>query len=427
MINRYKHSKISKIWEDKHRFSLWLDIEKTYLKVLEDEKEIKSVKSLLKNLKINTDRIYEIEKTTKHETTAFINTILEQEPLLETVFHRGITSSDIIDTAFSMQLRDAGKIILQELYLLIDTVKRKALSFKDIVSVSRTHGIHAEPSSFGLKFLFFYEELKRVEQDFTQQIENSSICMLSGAVGTYSLIKPKYEKKIAKLLGLKTTGVTSQIIPRDIYARYFQSLAVLVSVLERMAVEIRHLQQTEVSELTEGFTEGQTGSSVMPHKKNPISLENITGLSRMVRSFAVPSMENIVLWGERDISHSSAERLIAPDATGLSAYLIKRMSGVINKLALNKKNIKSNLEKTKGMIFSSSVLNELVKNNVNRQKAYEITQKASLKVYNSEEKTFYDAIKKELIMNNIKIDLDNLFNYKNLLKNVDLIYKRVLK
>ena len=340
MIERYKHLEINTVWRDEYRFSLWLDIEKKYLQILEEEKDIAPVSKHLDSLKIDVDRIYEKEKTTKHETTAFINSILEQEPKLETVFHRGITSSDIIDTAFSMQLRDAGNLILQELDILIASSKLKALEFKEVISIGRTHGIHAEPTSFGLKFLLFYEELNRL--DFKKQIDDISICMLSGAVGTYSLIKPEYEKKLAKRLGLKTIGFTTQIIPRDIYARYFQSLGILASVLERMAVELRHLQQTEVSEVTESFSHGQTGSSVMPHKKNPISLENITGLSRVVRNYANTAMENIVLWHERDISHSSAERIIAPDATELSAYLIKRMNAVIKNLDVNKENIKTN-------------------------------------------------------------------------------------
>ena len=416
MIDRYIYEEINRLWTDEYRFNLWLDIEKKYLYILSEDK--KAPKFDLSNLKINVARIKEIEQTTKHETVAFINSILEQEPKLEPYLHRGLTSSDIIDTAFSIQLQKSGELILKLLKSLLDTVKQKALEHKYTVMLGRTHGMAAEPITLGLKFLLFYQQLLESYREFNRQVESVGICMLSGAVGTYSLIKPSYEKSLAELLGLRTLGITSQIIPRDIYARYFNELAVLMSVMEKIAVDMRLLQQTGIEELSEGFFVGQSGSSVMPHKKNPISFENITGISRLVRSYINAILENIVLWNERDISHSSVERVLAPDITNLVGYALNRLNTVFAGMLANKDRMKENLNTAGNKILSSLVLNYFVSKGFPRRTVYSVVQKYSQKANTN----FIDSVAKEL---GESVDKQE-FNIQSFLKHVDYIFSSVL-
>ncbi|MCX6113332.1 MAG: adenylosuccinate lyase, partial [Proteobacteria bacterium] len=372
MIDRYTHEETAKIWTDQNRFQKWLDIEVAVCNAWAELNEIPcdAAKRIREKSKVNLNRIRELEAITKHEVVAFVNSIIEQIGQDGSYFHRGITSSDIMDTAFSIMMRDSIDVVIKEIDKLMVEVKKKAVDFKDLACVGRTHGIHAEPMSFGLKFVSWYDELKRNRVRLVNAKQDVSVCIISGAVGTYSALDPKIEEMTAKELGLHIIGITTQVVPRDIYAEAFNALAMCGACMERISFELRHLQRTEVMEIMEEFTKGQTGSSVMPHKRNPISAENITGCARMLRSYAGVAMENIALWHERDISHSSAERIIGPDATVLASYMLKRLSGIISRLKVIESNVKKNLNLTHGLVYSSFVLVELMRKGMKRDDAY---------------------------------------------------------
>jgi adenylosuccinate lyase len=434
MIERYTHKKLAKIWTEENKFKIWLEIELAVCKALEELGKIPSgvTKRIRKNSIIDLKRILTLEEVTKHEVVAFVNSIIEKNKKDGAYFHFGITSSDIMDTAYSIMLRDSIEVILEEVEALIKSIEKKAKEYKDVVCVGRTHGIHAEPMSFGLKFIHFLDELKRNKKRLIKAKKDVSVCIVSGAVGTFTSLEPKVEKIVAEKLGLHTIGITSQVVPRDIYAESFMAFSLCAGFIERVAVELRHLQRTEVMEVMEEFSKGQTGSSAMPHKRNPISAENLTGCARVIRNFSHVSLENIALWHERDISHSSTERIIGPDVTILLAYMLKRLNALIGRLKINESGINKNLNITNGLIYSSVLLVSLMEKGLIRDKAYKIVQKNAMLLWEEIEKgkdlSFIDILKKDKDVINLigEKGLEKVFSTKHVLRHVDKIYKKVL-
>jgi len=431
MIPRYSNEKISSIWSDKNRYEIWLQIE-VYIceKLCIDKKIPKKDFLLIKNKsKIDVNDIQKLDDKTHHEVIAFLNSISKKVGKSSRYIHQGVTSSDIIDTAFSLQLKQATEIIINDLKNLLKALKIKAKKYKKTICLGRTHGIHAEPTTFGLKIASFFAEMERNLNRLKIALEDISICAISGAVGTYATINPAIENFVAKKLGLKSEKISTQIIPRDRHAHLFSVFAIIASSIERIAVEIRHLQRTEVREVEEFFSKTQKGSSAMPHKKNPILSENLTGLSRYIRSSVVPMLENIALWHERDISHSSVERILAPDVTIGLNFALTRLTNLISNLKIYPENMKKNLNLLNGLVFSQALLLELIeKKGVDRQVAYDIVQKNSMTVWKTEE-NFLDVIKKDKRINDIISDseLKKLFNEKNYLKKIDYIFSKVFK
>jgi len=381
MIPRYSRKEMAQIWEPMNKFKIWLDIEIYAAQAMEKYKIIPRgvAAKVRKKSKINIKRINDIEKKTKHDVIAFLTSITEYVGPEAKYLHQGMTSSDVLDTCFNLQLKQAGKILLRDIEKLLKTLKLKSNKYKNTITIGRSHGIHAEPITFGLKLATFYAEFKRNKKRLEQAIDEISTCAISGAVGTFAHIGPNIEKFVAKKLNLKPEPISTQIIPRDRHAYYFNVLAIIASSAERLATEVRHLQRTEVLEAEEYFSSGQKGSSAMPHKRNPVLSENITGLARLVRSYSVPAMENIVLWHERDISHSSVERNIGPDATVTLDFLLVRLENVISNLVIHPKNMQDNLNKFKGLIFSQGVMLKLTQKGVKREEAYKVVQKNAMK------------------------------------------------
>ena len=431
MIPRYSNEKISSIWSDKNRYEIWLKIE-IYIceKLCIDKKIPKKDFLLIKNKsKIDVKDIQKLDEKTQHEVIAFLNSVSKKVGKSSRYIHQGVTSSDIIDTAFSVQLKQATEIIINDLKNLLKALKIKAKKYKKTICLGRTHGIHAEPTTFGLKIASFFAEMERNLNRLKIALEDVSICAISGAVGTYATINPAIEHFVAKKLGLKSEKISTQIIPRDRHAHLFSIFAIIASSIERIVVEIRHLQRTEVREVEEFFSKTQKGSSAMPHKKNPVLSENLTGLSRYIRSSIIPMLENIALWHERDISHSSVERILAPDVTIVLNFALTRLTNLISNLKIYPENMKKNLNLLNGLVFSQALLLELIeKKGVDRQVAYDIVQKNSMTVWKTKE-NFLDVIKKDKRINGIISDseLKKLFNEKNYLKKIDYIFSKVFK
>ena len=431
MIPRYSNEKISSIWADKNRYEIWLQIE-IYIceKLCIDKKIPKKDFLLIKNKsKIDVKDIEKLDEKTHHEVIAFLNSVSKKVGKSSRYIHQGVTSSDIIDTAFSLQLKQATEIIINDLKNLLKALKIKAKKYKKTICLGRTHGIHAEPTTFGLKIASFFAEMERNLNRLKIALEDVSICAISGAVGTYATINPAIENFVAKKLGLKSEKISTQIIPRDRHAHLFSVFAIIASSIERIAVEIRHLQRTEVREVEEFFSKTQKGSSAMPHKKNPVLSENLTGLSRYIRSSVVPMLENIALWHERDISHSSVERILAPDVTIVLNFALTRLTNLISNLKIYPENMKKNLNLLNGLVFSQALLLELIeKKGIDRQVAYDIVQKNSMTVWKTK-KNFLDVVKKDKRINGIISDseLKKLFNEKNYLKKIDYIFSKVFK
>ncbi len=430
MIPRYTRKEMAQIWEPLNKFKIWLDIEIHAAQAMEKYKVIpKGIASKVrKKAKININRIDEIEKKTKHDVIAFLTSIAETVGPEAKYLHQGMTSSDVLDTCFNIQLKQSGRILINDLDQLLKTIKAKVLKYKHTITIGRSHGIHAEPITFGLKLATFYEEFKRNKKRLVQAIDEISTCQISGAVGNFAHLSPNIEKYVATKLGLKAEPISTQVIPRDRHAHYFNVLAVIASSAERMATEIRHLQRTEVLEVEEFFSSGQKGSSAMPHKRNPVLSENITGLARLVRSYAAPAMENVVLWHERDISHSSVERNIGPDATVTLDFLLQRLLSVVKNLIVYPKNMEKNLNKFKGLIFSQAVMLKLTQKGVSREAAYKTVQSNAMKTWNKNE-DFYNNLKQDKVIQKhlTTKELNDLFNVKTYMKNVNHIISRVLK
>ncbi len=430
MIPRYSRKEIRKIWEPENKFKIWLDIEIAICEALESKGVIPN--SALKNIKANSnfniDRIDQIEKEVKHDVIAFLTNVGENVGSDSKYIHMGVTSSDIIDTALSVQLKQSSKIIKKELKNLTETLKVRALEHKFTPCIGRSHGIFAEPTTFGLKLLGKYCEFKRHLRRLDLAEKEISICSISGAVGTFANIAPYVEEYVGKKLNLKIESVSSQVIPRDRHASFFSFLALLASSIENLAVEIRHLQRSEVREVEEYFSQNQKGSSAMPHKRNPILSENLTGLARVIRSSVFPFMENIALWHERDISHSSVERTIGPDSIVLTDFALNRMSTVVKNLVIDKKVMLQNLEKTNGLYNSQRLMLKLIeKGKFSREESYKIVQNLAMESW-KKNKNFKNIIKKNTKISKIldKKEIENLFDIQYHLKNIDEIFGRVL-
>jgi adenylosuccinate lyase len=430
MIERYTLPKMGKIWEPRNRFEKWLQVEILVCEAMAKEGMIpkKSIDNIKKKASFSVDRIQEIEKKVKHDVIAFLTNVEESVGPDARFIHLGLTSSDILDTALALQLREALLLIIDDVKGLLIVLKEKALEHKNTLMIGRSHGIHAEPITFGLKLAVWHRETKRSLARLEQALDVISYGKISGAVGTFANIPPQIEKYVCDHLNLKPAEISTQIIQRDRHAQYFTTLAILAGTIEKIAVEIRHLQRTEVGEVEEAFAKGQKGSSAMPHKKNPIGSENLAGLARLVRSNSIAALENMSLWHERDISHSSVERVIAPDSTILIDYMLNRLTNMIKNLVVNKKTMANNLEKLKGLIFSQQVLLALIEKGCARQQAYSITQRVSLQTWNTG-KGF-----KELILNDPDIqnylngkEIDGIFSIDRHLKYVDEIFARVFQ
>ena len=430
MISRYSRKELVSIWSEENKYQIWLDVEIAAAEAMEKYKIIpKGVASIVKRKsKIKVKRIHDIEAKVKHDVIAFLTSITEQVGIKARYLHQGMTSSDVLDTTLNIQLIQSGNILLKDIDKILSVLKKQAKKYKMTPCIGRSHGIHAEPITFGLKLASFYEEFKRNKSRLRDAIENISTCAISGAVGTFANIDPRIETYVAKKLKLKPEPISTQIIPRDRHAHYFSVLGIIAGSIERVSTEIRHLQRSEVYELQEFFSKDQKGSSAMPHKKNPILSENLTGLARMVRSYVIPALENISLWHERDISHSSVERNIGPDANVTLDFALVRLAGILEKMIVYPKTMEKNLNLTRGLVFSQEVMLELTKSGLTREKAYRLVQ-SHAKLSFSKNTNLLTLLKSDKSVTS-KISekrLDKIFTYNKHLKNVNYIFKRVFK
>ena len=430
MIKRYSRKELTDIWSEENKYKIWLDVEVEAAVAMEKLGQIpKGVAAIVrKKAKINVRRIHRIESEVKHDVIAFLTSVTEKAGIKARYLHQGMTSSDVLDTSFNIQMVQSGKIILRDIDRILKVLKKQAKKYKFTPCMGRSHGIHAEPVTFGLKLASFYEEFKRNRKRLVDAIDEVSTCAISGAVGTFANVDPKIEKYVAKKLGLKVEPISSQVIPRDRHAFYFAVLGIIAGSIERVATEIRHLQRTEVYELQEYFSKNQKGSSAMPHKKNPILSENLTGLARMVRSAVIPALENIALWHERDISHSSVERNIGPDANITTDFALVRLTNILDNMIVYPKKMLENMNITKGLIFSQEVMLELTKSGLSREQSYKMVQGYAKKCF-SENLNLFDVISADkFIMSKItKKKLTSIFSYAKHFKNVNLIFKRVFR
>jgi adenylosuccinate lyase len=430
MVPRYSRKEMVEIWSDVSKYSIWLDIEIHALEGMEKVGivPVGTAKIVKEKAKFDPKRIDEIEAEIKHDVLAFLTNISESVGPEARFIHQGMTSSDVLDTCLNVQLKRAGELLLKDMDLLLSSIKSQALKHKKTICVGRSHGIHAEPTTFGLKMLQAYAEFSRNKKRLELSVEEISSCAISGSVGTFANIDPSVEKHVAKALGLKVEPVSTQIIPRDRHAAFFSTLGIIASSVERLATEIRHLQRSEVLEVEEFFSSKQKGSSSMPHKRNPVLTENLTGLARVVRSSVMPALENISLWHERDISHSSVERFIGPDATITMDFALNRLNNVVENMVVYPDNMMKNLEKFNGLVFSQRVLLSLTQKDISREDSYLMVQRNSMKVWNGEG-TFYDLIKKDEEICSILSDdeIDDIFDLNYHLKHIEEIFQRVLE
>jgi adenylosuccinate lyase len=430
MVPRYSRKEMVEIWSDVSKYSIWLDIEIHALEGMEKVGivPVGTAKIVKEKAKFDPKRIDEIEAEIKHDVLAFLTNISESVGPEARFIHQGMTSSDVLDTCLNVQLKRAGELLLKDMDLLLSSIKSQALKHKKTICVGRSHGIHAEPTTFGLKMLQAYAEFSRNKKRLELSVEEISSCAISGSVGTFANIDPSVEKHVAKALGLKVEPVSTQIIPRDRHAAFFSTLGIIASSVERLATEIRHLQRSEVLEVEEFFSSKQKGSSSMPHKRNPVLTENLTGLARVVRSSVMPALENISLWHERDISHSSVERFIGPDATITMDFALNRLNNVVENMVVYPDNMMKNLEKFNGLVFSQRVLLALTQKDISREDSYLMVQRNSMKVWN-DEGTFYELIKKDEEICSILSDdeIDDIFDLNYHLKHIEEIFQRVLE
>jgi adenylosuccinate lyase len=421
---------MTKIWSPENKYQKWLDVEILACEAM--AKLGKIPKSALRNIKenvsIKVERIDEIEKTTKHDVIAFLTSLTEKVGEDGRFIHMGLTSSDVLDTSLAVQLKEAAEILLEDIDRLVAVLKRRAFEDKNTLMIGRSHGIHAEPITFGLKMALWYQEMLRNRQRLVQAKESISYGKISGAVGTFSFVDPFVEEYVCGKLGLKPAPVSSQIVQRDRHAEFFTTLAIIASSMDKFAQEIRLLQRTEVREAEEYFSPGQKGSSAMPHKRNPVLSENISGLARLVRSYAVASLEDIALWHERDISHSSVERVIGPDATIALDFMLYRFTNMMDKLLIYPEKMIYNMNMTHGVIFSQMVLLALIEKGITREDAYAIVQNNAMKSW-KEGLEFKDLLENDSTVTKHlnKKELAAIFNVKNFLKNLDFIFNRVFK
>jgi adenylosuccinate lyase len=428
MIDRYARPKMKALWDLKHKYEIWLEVELHACAAFERSGQVPRGTSakIRKKAKIDVDLIAEIEKVTKHDVIAFLESLMESVGPEHRFLHMGLTSSDIVDTALAIQMTEALDIILEDLDELIAVLQRQALRHKNTVMVGRSHGIHGEPTSFGFKLAIWYEEACRHRERLRQVREDIAVGKLSGAMGTFAHQGPDIEEYVCAKLGLKPDPVSNQVVQRDRHASYATALALLAASIEKFATEIRHLQRTEVLEAEEYFTEGQKGSSAMPHKRNPIASENLCGLARVVRANSLAAMENVALWHERDISHSSVERVILPDSTILVDYMLARITDVIKNLVVYPENMRRNLELTGGLVYSQRLLLALIEKGAQRNESYEAVQRNAMASWNGDGNLLSLVSKDPFITKHLTArEIKTCFNPKYYLRHIDQIYRRV--
>jgi adenylosuccinate lyase len=430
MLERYSRPEMRALWTLENKFRVWLEVELAVVRAWTEMGEVPEAArdEILDKADFDVDRILEIEETTKHDVIAFLSAVEEKVGPSSRYIHLGCTSSDIVDTANGLLLTRAGGIIAEGVDRLLEVLKGLAFKHKGLLCMGRTHGIHAEPTTYGLKFTGFYAEFLRHKERFDAARENIRVGKLSGAVGTFAHSGPELEERTCAYLGLAPDPHSTQIVQRDRYAQYFTALAMLAGGIERIGLELRHLQRTEVSEVEEGFTKGQKGSSAMPHKKNPISAENLCGLSRVLRGNAVAAMENQALWHERDISHSSVERVIMPDSTALMDYMLQRMAGVLERLVVKEDVIERNLLSSFGLFYSQRILNKLINTGLKRQEAYEMVQKVAMRCWENRVQ-FEDEVRNDPEVNKHldSNDLDEAFDPSYYKRYENVIFDRVFE
>jgi len=430
LIERYTRPELAKIWSEENKYKIWLQVEIAALEGMQEIGKVpkEAVQKIKEKARIDLKRIEELDREVHHDVIAFLTSLSESIGPEGRYLHMGMTSSDLIDTSLAILLEQAGSVILKDIEGLILALKMKALEHKNTICIGRTHGVHAEPTTFGLKLLGFYDELHRAKERFNTAVSEIKTAMFSGAVGTYSNIDPRVEQIAAGKLGLTPTPVSTQVISRDRHAHYLCELAIMATIVEKIATEIRHLQRTEVLEVEEPFYSKQKGSSAMPHKRNPWRCENLCGLARLVRSYSLSSMENIPLWHERDISHSSVERIILPDSTTLVDFMLVRMNEIISGLNVYPENMRENLFKFGGVAFSQTILIKLVEAGLEREAAYKIVQENAHEAWNRKNGNFKQNIisNKEVLKYLKKEEIEDCFVPEKLVKNIDLIFNRVL-
>ena len=428
MIDRYTTPEMAQIWSEQNKFETWKKVEITVTEVLSDRGEVpkEAVKVINEKAAFTVERILEIEKVTRHDVIAFLTNMAENIGPESRFIHMGMTSSDLLDTSLALLCQEAGEIILGKLKTFKEVLRTQAVTHRESYQIGRSHGVHAEPITFGLKLALWSEEIGRHIIRWERAVKSIATGKISGAVGTYQHLDPEVEEETCKRLGLQAATVSSQVVQRDHHAEYLTSLANMAASLEKIAVEIRHLQRTEVLEAEEYFQKGQKGSSAMPHKRNPIVAERITGMARLLRGNAMVAMENVALWHERDISHSSVERVIIPDSTTLMDYMLNKMIYLLENLLIYPDNMLKNLHKTGGLIFSQEVLLALVKKGATREDAYAMVQRNAMQVWD-EQKDFKKLLKddQEIIALLNEDEIDNLFNLKKVMININKIYKRL--
>ena len=428
MIERYTLKRMADVWSDENRFRKWLEIEVLICEAYGSLSEIppEDLKSIKERANFNIDRINEIEKRTKHDVVAFIESVAEFVGPSSKYIHMGATSSDILDTSFACLLKEASEILIADIENFMTVLREKAFEHKLTPMIGRTHGIHAEPITFGLKMAHFYDEMRRNLERMKAAKERVSHGKISGAVGTFAHLQPSVEEYVCKNLGLKPAPISTQIVPRDYHAEFFTTLAIVASSVEKMSLEVRNLQRTEVGEVEEFFAKGQTGSSAMPHKRNPVASENLCGLARLLRGYALSALENIPLWHERDISHSSVERVIAPDATILLDYMLERVKNMYKNLMVYPDRMEKNLSMSQGLHHSESILLSLIKKGLTRQEAYKLTQSVAMKCYDHG-LDFRTELKRDQSIAQFlqESEIDDITTNEHYFKYVDSIFARV--
>jgi adenylosuccinate lyase len=428
MIERYTRPKMAAIWSDENKFRTWLKVEVLACEAMAEIGEIprEAVEVIRRKADFDVKRVLEIEETTKHDVIAFLTNVAEHVGPESRYIHRGMTSSDLLDTSLAVLLRQAGEVLLEDLHLLRQALKRKAVEHKMTVCIGRSHGVHAEPTTFGLKMALWYDEVGRAIERMESAIETISVGKISGAVGTYAHVDPRVEEYVCRQLGLKPAPVSTQIVQRDRHAAFLSAIAVTASSLEKFATEIRNLQRTEVLEVEEPFAKGQKGSSAMPHKRNPITCERVSGLARVVRANALAALENVALWHERDITHSSVERVVLPDSTILLDYMLAKFTQVVDGLQVYPENMSRNLERTNGLVFSQSVLLALTEKGLTREEAYQLVQARAMEVWNSG-KPFRETLLEDAAIRRhlSEEEIDACFDLQRNLRHVDTIFRRL--
>ena len=430
MIDRYSRPEMTSIWSDESKYNNWLRVEIAVCEAWAESGRIpkEAVDDIKAKAGFDVNRINELEKELKHDVISFLTSVAEHVGENSRFIHLGLTSSDVLDTALALQLKEASEILINDLELVLEVLKRRAFEHKDTVMIGRTHGIHAEPKTLGLVFALWYDEMKRNLERMIRAKDVISVGKISGAVGTFANVTPEVEESACNKLGLKAAAISTQIVQRDIHAEFFLTLSIIASTIEKIAVEVRHFQRTEVLELEEPFGKGQKGSSAMPHKRNPVLSENLCGLSRLVRSYAISALENVPLWHERDISHSSVERVIGPDGTILLDFMLNRLHYLLDGLKVYPENMEKNIWLTRGLVFSQKVLLKLVEKGISREDAYKLVQNNAMDTWKGLDDFKSLLLKdKEVSTSLSREEIEECFDVTADLKNIDNIFRRVFK